>query len=183
MKPVIEALWGKLDGNDGIELKVLTHQGNRDLEKSAPRKLKGWSNPNARFLILRDNDNADCLRRKARLADLVAPFPAAARCKIRIVCQELEAWFLGDLDALRLSGIASATFRRTQNAAPFRTPDAVPEPVAQLDRCTIKDVTVAEQKLTVATTVAPHMNPGQNASESFRQTVATLRGFIEELSP
>ena len=182
MEHVIKALWTTFQGTEGIELKVLPHQGFKDLEKSAPRKLAAWANSNARFLILRDNDNADCVERKARLLNLVSRYPAASRCKIRIVCQELEAWFLGDLNALRRSGLMATTFNAGQTTVPYRDPDGISEPVAKLDRCTKRDVEVARQKRTVAASIAPHLNPDDNASESFRQTVAALRGFIEELA-
>lgn len=51
-----------------------------------------------RILIVRDNDGADCRVLKKRLLSLVPV--GAPEHRIRLVCQELESWFLGDLEAV-----------------------------------------------------------------------------------
>ncbi len=55
-------------------------------EKCIPRKLKAWREPGARFLILRDNDGADCHRLKQRLSTLCrnAGRPESV---VRLACQ------------------------------------------------------------------------------------------------
>ena len=37
------------------------HDGKDDLERSIPRKLRGWREPGVRFVIVRDNDRGDCI--------------------------------------------------------------------------------------------------------------------------
>ena len=77
----------------------ISHQGKQDLEKSIPRKLRAWQEPGVRFVIVRDKDEGDCRRVKAALYSLCQ----AGRREdslIRIACHELEAWYLGDTEAL-----------------------------------------------------------------------------------
>lgn len=39
---------------------LVPHEGKSDLDKSIPRKVKAWREPGVRFVIVRDNDGADC---------------------------------------------------------------------------------------------------------------------------
>ena len=106
----------------------LVHEGKSDLEKSIPRKLRAWREPGVRFVVLRDNDGDDCMHLKQKLARICQE-SGRADTLVRIVCQELEAWYLGEPDALadafeieRLRGsvakLVSAT--RTQFSNPRR---------------------------------------------------------------
>ena len=91
-------------------------KGRSDLEKSIPRKLRAWREPGVRFVILRDNDGDDCVRLKRRL---VQSCQQAGRpdTVVRIVCQELEAWYLGEPDALADAfGNERPTRNRSQGA-------------------------------------------------------------------
>ena len=82
-----------------LQFLCVSHEGKQDLEKSVPRKLRAWREPGVRFIIIRDNDGGDCLATKVRLLGLCreAGRPEAV---VRLVCQELEAWYLGDPDEL-----------------------------------------------------------------------------------
>lgn len=76
----------------------VAHRGRTDLERSIPIKLKAWREPGACFVIMRDNDNADCSALKSRLLAMAAI--TDRKILIRLVCQELESWYLGDPQAL-----------------------------------------------------------------------------------
>ena len=77
-----------------LEFVCIAHEGKKELENSISRKLRAWREPEVRFVVVQDNDNGDCLALKQRLLQ---------RCRegeredtlVRIVCQELEAWYLG----------------------------------------------------------------------------------------
>jgi hypothetical protein len=64
----------------------IVHEGKQDLDQSIPRKLKakGW-NQEAKFVIVRDKDSADCLKLKKQL---IEKCEQAGRTDIliRIVC-------------------------------------------------------------------------------------------------
>ncbi len=77
---------------------LVPHEGKSDLDKSIARKLSAWREPGARFVIVRDNDGADCTALKARLLGLCQGAPR--QVLVRLVCQELEAWYLAQAQAL-----------------------------------------------------------------------------------
>lgn len=83
----------------GEHFLCVPHEGKSDLDRSVPRKLAAWRVPGDRFMVLRDNDAAACHAVKARLVKLCAD-SGRPDTRVRLVCQELEAWYLGDLDAL-----------------------------------------------------------------------------------
>ena len=92
----------------GEHFLCVPHEGKSDLDRSVPRKLAAWRVPGDRFVVLRDNDSAACQDVKARLTQLCVD-SGRADTLIRLVCQELEGWYLGDLDALaQLFGIDAA---------------------------------------------------------------------------
>jgi len=76
------------------------HEGKQDLEKSVPRKLRAWREPGVCFVVIRDNDGGDC---RALKEDLVALCSEARRNDtfVRIACQEPEAWYPGEPDAVQ----------------------------------------------------------------------------------
>lgn len=57
------------DWQEEVHWIPIAHRGKSDLEKSIPRKLRAWSEPNVRFVILRDNDGGDCRERKIRSSE------------------------------------------------------------------------------------------------------------------
>lgn len=102
------------------------HDGKGDLERSLPRKLRGWREPGVRFVVVRDNDRGDCADLKKHLRGLCADRPGED-CLIRIACQELEAWYLGDPDALA-EAFGKESLRQIGSKARFREPDRFPIP-------------------------------------------------------
>jgi hypothetical protein len=146
---------------------IIDHSGKNDLERSFPKKMRAWRDPNVRFVILRDNDGSDCRGLKQRLA---ARIPAATPGPlIRIVCQELESWFLGDPAPVAAAYPIAA---RHQGFAKLEQtdPDAVPNPAALLQELTGTGI-----KRGRATAIAKHMSPGRNRSKSFQVFVEGVR--------
>jgi hypothetical protein len=169
MKVTLEALLPRL-GIDMATVTIIAHQGKSDLEQSIPRKLRAWQTCGARFLILRDNDRApDCKQRKRSLSDLVDQAGKSGVTKVRIVCQELEAWFLADIGAL----VAAGYLNPGQNpAAGRRNPDTIPYPAREMER-----LRPGYGKISGAREIAPHLDPDNTRSASFRNTVRTLRAL------
>jgi hypothetical protein len=166
---VAESLVSKLGLHDRVI--CLEHQGKSDLEKSFPRKIKGWRGPQPpRFIIMRDNDGADCFARKEHLLELV-PREAAARVKIRLVLQELESWYLGDLDAVAHAGlIDGASLARHKNHRRYRDPDAIRHAKEEFR------TRVAEAgQIELARRIAPHLDLNINRSHSFHIFINALR--------
>lgn len=93
MKILLEGLLPRLF--PGLPFLCLSHEGRQDLEKSIPRKLKAWREPGVRFVVVRDQNGADCRRVKAALVQLCRSTRRRG-VLVRVVCRELEAWYVGD---------------------------------------------------------------------------------------
>lgn len=160
---------------DGQHFLCVPHEGKSDLDRSIPRKLSAWRVPGDRFVIVRDNDNADCLQIKARLQALCL---ASGRPEtlVRLVCQELESWYVGDLKAL------AAAFANPKLDTPalrrrFATPDDWQKPSVEVNR-----LVPTFQKGSGARSMAACMHDTGNRSKSFNVFVAGVRRMAFEMS-
>ncbi|MDX7953103.1 hypothetical protein P7D22_18225 [Lichenihabitans sp. Uapishka_5] len=88
----------------------MVFEGKNDLERRMRQRIQGYLNPEAKFIIIRDQDShPNCKILKAKLHDICvqAGRPDAF---VRIFCKELETIYLADLKAvesgLNVSGIA-----------------------------------------------------------------------------
>ena len=114
----------------------MVFEGKQDLERQMVRRLRGYLNPQARFIVLRDQDSTpDCRVVKAKLLALCAQAGREAVSLVRIACHELESFYIGDLRAveaaLGLSGLV-----QHQRAARFRNADRVESPSRELAKLT-----------------------------------------------
>lgn len=152
------------------------HDGKSDLLKSIPRKLKAWREPNTKFVVIIDNDSKDCQKLKATL---VALCQRAGRddVLVRIACQELEAWYLGDPEAVA-AAFGNQKLLDELSKARFRNPDTLPKPSDELTR-----LVPAFQKVSGARAVATHIDIGRNKSASFRIFVAGIDQIAGACSP
>ena len=174
MEVTLRALLPKLLP-DFRELKhwmIISHQGKSDLERSYPRKMKEWREPGVRFIILRDNDGADCLVLKRQLISRIPDH--VPEYLVRIVCQELESWLLGDLAAVAVAYPAAARHRQFKSLAK-RDPDQLTN-AAEL----MKNLTGTQVKVSRAAMIAKQMRPEKNRSRSFQVFVNGLRRFFAE---
>ena len=158
----------------GVDFLCIPHEGKTDLERSIPRKLLAWNEPGTRFVIVRDNDNGDCHRLKARLRALCVQ-GGHPETLIRLPCQELEAWYLGDLNALA-DAYADPRLRRLAGKAKYRNPDALPHPAAELAK-----LLPAFQKQTAARRMGARLSGDGNQSRSFQVFLAGVRRLANEM--
>jgi len=119
---------------------------------------------------MRDNDGAKCKELKSRLLGLV-PRMALDRVKIRLVVQELESWYLGDLDAVTQAGLLNEAARDAQKRkAILRKPDEV-RSAKQL----FKNRIASGGQIELARSIGPHLSLTENKSTSFHAFVNALR--------
>ena len=110
----------------------VSHNGKSDLEESLARKLRSWRTPHVRFVVMRDQDSEDCHAVKAKLNDLCAR-GGRPDSLARVVCRELEAWYVGDINALAAAYPDAARRIRTGlGKQRFRDPDNVAQPAKAL---------------------------------------------------
>ncbi|HCF05839.1 MAG: Uncharacterized protein JG774_1017 [Desulfomicrobiaceae bacterium] len=156
---------------EGEHFLLVPHEGKSDLEKSIPRKLKAWREPGTRFVIVRDNDRADCAALKARLLGLCQNTPR--RVLVRLVCQELEAWYLAQPNALadaypaRAKAITNLANRHRDD------PDGCPKPSRELTR-----VIPEFQKHSAARQLGQRLDPNDTRSASFRVFVTGVQQLV-----
>lgn len=152
-------------------LTFVPHEGKSDLDRSFPRKIPAWRYPSdARFVIVRDNDGADCRQLKQRLLEKVGT-PYRDRVKIRIVMQELEAWYLGDLDAVEAAGFLSAgQAQRLKASTDYRTPEALLQ-----SKQTFMKLVNRRSTIEIASEVGRCANLENNLCAGFRYFLDALR--------
>lgn len=178
MKLLLEGLLPRLMPGwvAGQHFLCVPHQGKSDLDRSIPRKLSAWQYPGDRFVIVRDNDGADC---EVVLKRLQAMCVAAGRpdTLVRLACQELEAWYLGDLEAV------AAAFGHPKANSPtqrkkFADPEAWQKPSVELER-----LIPSFQKGAGARAMSQYLRePEHNRSHSYGKLVTGMRRLAGEMA-
>ena len=153
---------------------IIKHEGKTDLERSIPRKLRAWKHPQDLFVILRDQDGADCIEIKHRLR-MLCENGGRSGTLIRIVCNELESWFLGDLGAVG-AAFGLPHLADDQNKSKFRNPDNVGNAKEEL-----KKLAGDYQPVSGARSIALHMDLEANRSRSFHCFLEGLRRITPSL--
>jgi hypothetical protein len=150
------------------------HEGKQDLDKSVPRKLAAWREPNVGFVVVRDQDRSDCREIKAALAESCR---RAGRpdTLVRIACHELEAWYFGAPDALA-KAFDAPQLRDTARKAKFRDPDAIVNPSRELEK-----VVPSFQKVSGARTMGRHLERTGNRSRSFQFLIEGLDRLVAKI--
>lgn len=172
MKVLLEGLLPRLFPE--LQFLCVPHEGKQDLEQSVPRKLRAWREPGVRFVVIQDNDGGDCLALKERLLGLCSD-GRREDSLVRIACQELEAWYLGDPDALA-DAFGNEKLRQIGRRARYRIPDAVTRPSDELER-----LTPAFQKVSGARLLARHLSRERNKSRSFHATLDGIARVYAEM--
>ena len=147
-------------------VRYIVFEGKQDLEKQLVRRLRGYQTPGARFVVLRDQDAADCHGVKNAL--LQKCMEAGDKYTlVRIACRELESWYLADLAAvecgLEMNGLAAH-----QEKKKFRNPDLLANAADELTVLT----SYRYQKIGGSRAIGPHLNMNNTRSHSFAVFVA-----------
>lgn len=143
-----------------LSFHCIPHNGKDDLEGSIANILRNRREPGARFVVVRDNDNADCIELKERLRQLCRQGRRDDTI-IRIVCQELEAWYLSEPSALA-NAYGDERLRNIGRQAAYRNPESRPNPSEDIRR-----LIPSFQKTDGARRMAQHLTRENNRSHSF----------------
>jgi len=176
LKKVFEIILPKILPVD-YYYRIYSHQGKQDLEAALTKTMPSISKiPGAKILITRDQDNEDCKGLKAYLNKIIIN---NCHCDylVRIVCRELEAWYLGDLLAIET---AYPRFKANSisSKASLRTVDSIHKPSKYLLNV-IPELGNKERlpKLETAEKIAPFLDIDRNKSESFKQTIQAIKSL------
>lgn len=153
---------------------IRSHEGKNDLQKSIPKKVRVFSNWHEPLgvIIIHDQDSDDCKKLKARLIDLCKNNGNCPHL-IRIVCRELESWYIGDFYAIK-SAYPNFKAENYSKKAKYRNPD-ICNASYELNK-----LLPEFQKVGSAKKIAPFLNVNTNKSNSFKQTVLGILNFFSK---
>ncbi|ADU64144.1 MAG: DUF4276 family protein [Pseudodesulfovibrio sp.] len=162
---------GSLEGRDYL---FISHDGKQHLEKSLPRKLRSWNYPDDLFVILRDQDSGDCKTIKQHLVNLCEQSGRQASL-IRIVCRELESWYIGDLAAVA-AAFHKPKLVKNQSKAKFSEPDKLGSPATEL-----KKLVPNYMKKSGSSLIGQELSlePNANMSRSFQAFISGIRRIAQ----
>ena len=150
---------------------IRSFEGKSDLQNNIASKVKVFSKRDIGLVILHDQDSNDCILLKKRLTDLCNENGSCPKI-IRIVCKELESWYLGDLDAIQ-SSYPKFKSSKYKAKAIYRMPDNW-YGSEEMKKLLPKEF----QKIGTAKKIPEFMNFDSNKSVSFNQTIQGLIKFF-----
>lgn len=171
---ILPAPW-ELDNNYYIH----PHEGKSDLKRSIPTKLRAYRKRpfSTCFVVIQDQDSNDCKQLKQELVDLCkANKSDNITYLVRIVCHELEAWYMGDVEAIQ-SVFPRFKANMHRSTRIFRNPDACVNPKERL-----KKIVGEYPQIETAHKMAQQMDTNNNKSESFNQFVSGILKLIKAAS-
>lgn len=178
----------------GGSFAVYPHSCKDELLQHLPKRLRGyarWLPESWRIVVIVDRDADDCRDLKRRLEEIAegaglttrsvaggAPYSVVNRLAI----EELEAWYFGDWEAVRLAyPRVPATI---PSKARYRDPDAVAGGTWEAFERVLQKAGYFRnglRKIEAARAIAEHMFPDRNRSTSFRLLNDTMREMASGL--
>ncbi len=134
--------------------------------------MRVWQKPDSHFVILRDQDSANCLSIKSKLIQLCT-HSGKSHFLVRIACRELESFYLGDLKAVE-QGLGLKNLQKKQENAKYRNPDSLANPAAELRSLTNNNY----DKVSGSRAIAPFMDINSNRSPSFIALVSGIKKLL-----
>lgn len=179
---------------DGTSFEVYPSNGKLDLLSNLANRLRGyqsWIPDDWRVVVVVDRDDDNCAQLKSDLERIAQD--AGLRTKStcgnstwhfvsRIAIEELEAWFWGDMNAVRAAyPRIPATIERQ---AQYRDPDAIRGGTWEALERILKRAgyfSTGLRKLEATREISQHMIPAKNQSKSFncfRDLISSLRSAV-----
>jgi hypothetical protein len=156
-----------------VSVRYVVFQGKSDLEKELVRKIRLWQRPDSVFVVMRDQDAADCHAVKMNLAELCRK-AGKSEALIRIACHELESFYLGDLAAVE-RGLGVRGLAAKQGQSKFRRPDRIGSPSDELNKLTNGKY----QKIAGSRAIGEYLDLQNNSSRSFMVLLSGIKKVLE----
>ena len=160
------------------DIRYIVFEGKQDLERNLTRRMRSWLVPDSVFVVLRDQDGADCPDVKRGLAEKCRE--AGGPCQDRVS----RAGKLV-LRRPRRGGksLALAGLTRHGRKKKYRIPDRIHSPSREL----VKITGNVYQKFSGSRSIGPCLSTDANRSHSFRVFVtgsgrSGMRQFMESVS-
>jgi Domain of unknown function (DUF4276) len=178
---VLNEIVPKIVGKD-VTFSPRNFSGKQNLLKKLPDRLKGYKTrlkyeQDLKIVVLIDEDREDCTKLKQRLENIAKDAGLLTRSISdnfqilnRIAVEELEAWFFGDVEAIR-KAYPRVPESLSQNRN-YRKPDEIKGGTCEaLERVLSSKGYFTKgymPKTEVARNIAPHLHPENNISKSFQ---------------
>jgi hypothetical protein len=191
MEAALDGLLPRILG-DRATWKIINYRSKQRLLRNLPDRLRGYrarlGKENLKIFVLIDRDEADCRMLKATLEDMAmraglgtkgSPIAGGMFQVVnRIVVCELEAWYFGDVSALRnlyprLPGSLSSKKK-------YRNPDRIPHTWETLcgELAKASYHRHGFSKIALARETGLIMNPAGNAARSFNVFIEGLESTV-----
>lgn len=174
----------------GTTTNSIVFQGKTDLLANLQNRLRAyrhWIPEDYRIVVLVDRDDEDCQQLKQRLERIAIDAglttksnPREGHFKVlnRIACEELEAWFFGDVTAVvqAFPGVPTTLGDR----APYRDADAITGGTWEALERVLQAAGYYPgglPKIEVARMIGERLDPDRNRSSSFRTFVEGVRAL------
>ena len=158
------------------DLRGTTDPSKRQLLDQLPRILRGYGkslSAGSMVVVVVDLDDRNCLTFKQELLNVLNTCNPCPLARFRIAIEEIEAWFLGDPDAVKVAypRARNSVLDNYQQDSICGTwevlADAIhPGGAAQIKKAGWPDS--GKAKCDWARQIAPHMDPDRNQSKSFQ---------------
>lgn len=175
----------------GVTFHIYPFQGKADLLQRLPDRFRGYANwlpKNWRVIVIVDRDDDDCRKLKQQLEQMATEAGLVTKTRAgnkpytvinRLAIEELEAWYLGDWDAVK-AAYPRVSVKIPQQAK-YREPDAIAGGTWEAFERILKKAGYFKtglRKIEAARTVASFMDPTRNRSRSFQ----VLREVLFEMN-
>lgn len=156
-----------------VTCRFVVFEGKQDLDKQMVRRMRGYKMPDAKFVILRDQDDGDCKKIKQKIQEMCIE-AGKQDALVRIACRELESWYLADLIAVE-NALQRQGLGKKQDKTPYRTPDNVAHPSRLLAR-----IAPGYQKIGGSRMIGPLLDLKNTRSKSFAHFVSAVQRLADK---
>ncbi len=167
MKYMLEGLLSRMNLKFKYVFRVC--EGKQDLKSRLRSFLEKNSDPGVFFIVMRDKDQEDCISVKNELCDIAQK--TGRNFRVRIVCRELESWYLAQLDAVKQ--ILDWKPPKSNNGKIYKNPEN-----SGADE--LKKYTKGQYRKTSSSRLLGQLlDPDSTNSKSFQVFIQTLRAIDE----
>jgi len=175
MRKFLEGILLRL-GFESHHFRIKHHQGKEDLIRNLDKVVKKESKEANFLFVLVDQDKRNCYEFKKEIKEKMQN--CACNYKIRIACYELEAWFLGDMDAIKQ---CSQKFKPDffRNKEKYRNIDSLPKPSSIIEEIVPDLKKIYSRKDKFASEISKYidLNDKINQSHSFNVFLETIKSI------
>jgi hypothetical protein len=180
MRKFLEGILPRL-GFKEHRIEIKHHRGKEDLIRYLNKIIPSLSKRAQQIIVIIDRDKQDCVVLKNKIQQKMASC-CSCEYKIRIACYELEAWFLGDMEAIaKCSPKFKAHF--FQGKEKYRDVDNIEKPSRVIEQIVqdwkkkhVSKPKFAEKMAQFVSLETQNMEKA-NRSHSFHVLLETLRSF------